>query len=204
VPDEEAVKEILAKYPWNYQDILNDERGKVGESPGIHHFYILFLFDDDDVVWIGRDVKDSGSPRHVWRFRPVTEWYQSYACPGAFICPSTFKPGVYSRTTENVVARKYLVVESDLLSRDEVGSIFRWMESQGYILRAVVDTAGKSLHGWFDYPDPKIIPSLKRELTALKCDPKMFGASQPCRLPGSLRDGKFQRLIYFNNSKSLP
>jgi hypothetical protein len=36
-------------------------------------------------------------------------------------------------------------------------------------------------------------------LPELGCDAKMFNASQPCRLPGALRDGNFQKLIYLNN-----
>jgi len=69
-----------------------------------------------------------------------------------------------------------------------------------------VDTAGKSLHGWFDFPGDGCIPTLKEHLTALKCDPNMFRPSQPCRLPGALRDGKYQRLIYFdyNDNSTIP
>ena len=50
------------------------------------------------------------------------------------------------------------------------------------------------------FPNPEVIPSLKQRLTALKCDPSMFGASQPCRLPGAIRKdtARYQRLIYFN------
>jgi hypothetical protein len=69
-------------------------------------------------------------------------------------------------------------------------------EQVGMNLRAVVDTAGKSLHAWFDYPPASIVEDLKIALPELGCDPKLFTASQPVRLPGALRDGKYQKLIY--------
>jgi len=133
-PASPTVEELLVRYPWTYQDIVNDERGKVKERPEVHHFYILSLFDEDDPVWIGRDLYDTGSPKHRWRFLPMAEWWERDKCPGAYICPSTFRPGVYSRSDENVLHRKFLVVESDELDRDQVGSVFRWMESQGHRL----------------------------------------------------------------------
>jgi len=206
-PNTPTEQQILEMYPWTYIDIINDERGKVEHPPEYHHIYILSLFHDDEVVWIGRDLFDTGSFNHRWRFRPVRDWYNSLSCPGAFICPSTFYPGVHSRSSENVQARKYLVVESDKLTKDEVGSVFKWLEAQGHVLRAVVDTAGKSLHGWFQYPqDPSCIPSLKRDLAALQCDTSMFGDSQPCRLPGAIRQetGRLQQLIYFPILNTLP
>lgn len=196
-----TVQELLAQYAWTFDDIINDARGKVNDPPQLHYIYILSLFKDHEVVWIGRDLYDTGGHGHVWRFRTVEDWCADYPSPGVFTCPSSFKPGVHSRSDANVLNRNFLVVESDELTRDQVGAVFRWMESQGHTLRAVVDTAGKSLHGWFDYPDPGCIPGLIQDLTALKCDPNMFRPSQPCRLPGALRDGKYQRLIYFNNEQ---
>ena len=78
--------------------------------------------------------------------------------------------------------------------------MFKWLTDKcGLNLVAVVDTAGKSLHGWFIYPkEAHVVEELKLVLPALQCDPKLFTASQPVRLPGALRDGKFQRLVYLS------
>ena len=58
-------------------------------------------------------------------------------------------------------------------------------------------SAGKSLHGWFEYPDDEeVMNDLHLILPALKCDPKMLTPSQPARLPGAMRDEKRQRLIF--------
>lgn len=117
--------------------------------------------------------------------------------PGLFTCPSTFKPGTDSRCDATVVLRRYLVLESDTLRKDEICAVFRWVE-QFTRLRAIVDTAGKSLHGWFEPPPPAALDELKIILPALGCDPALFRLSQPCRLPGGNRDGRTQSLLHLD------
>jgi hypothetical protein len=98
----------------------------------------------------------------------------------------------------DILDRRFLVVESDILKKNEVGAVFRWLrESCGLKLVAVIDTAGKSLHGWFDFVSCEpVLDELRLVLPSLKCDPKLFTASQPVRLPGAERDGNLQRLVY--------
>ena len=127
----------------------------------------------------------------------MREWLAERSCPGHFIAPSTFRLGTYSRAAVNVLHRRFLVIESDTLGRDEIGAVFRWLDvSVGLDLRAIVDTAGKSLHGWFDYPAAGVFKRLRQWLPRLGCDPAMFNPAQPCRLPGALRDGRYQKLIF--------
>ena len=189
---------ILRDYQWPYAAIVADSPEPIELASRHHWYYVLNLFAEEDNLWIGRDIYDSGKPRYSMRFRPAFDWMGERLCPGLFICPNAFKPGSYSRSDANVLARKFLVVESDTLNRDQVGAIFQWLEkAKNMRLRAVIDTAGKSLHGWFDYPPPELVKKLKIVLPELGCDKALFGASQPCRLPGALRNGKFQTLIYF-------
>ena len=139
----------------------------------------------------------AAKPENAANFRTVTEWLKLEWAPHQFLCPSVFKNTSWSRSNENVLARRFLVVESDLLTRDEVGAVFRYLGECGLKLVAVVDTAGKSLHGWFEYPaDDELMNELRLILPALKCDPKMLTASQPARLPSAMRDEKRQRLIF--------
>ena len=188
---------ILRDYRWPYAAIIADSPESIDFKPRHHWYYVLNLFRDNDVVWIGRDIWDSGKPSYRRRFRHALDWMAERVCPGMFVCPNTFKSGVHSRSDANILTHNFLVVESDTLGRDEVGAIFQWMEkAKGMRLRAVVDTAGKSLHGWFDYPPPELSKELKITLPELGCDKALFGASQPCRLPGATRDGKYQTLIY--------
>lgn len=199
VVDQTRINEVLAQHPWDYQAIESACPNEVSAiTIESHARALLLLFDDDDVIWFGRDVHDTGSQGHQWRFRTKSDWWNTPGNWGHFTCPSTFNPRSFSRSAANVKDRRYLVVESDILSRDQVGSIFQWMIAKGHRLRAVVDTAGKSLHGWFEFPGEATLPGLKSELVQLGCDPAMCGASQPCRLPGAERNGKWQKLIYLD------
>lgn len=189
---------ILQAYPWTYQDIINDPVGKVIAPDARHHLLLLNLFPSDDILWVAPGVRYSGGPAYARYFRPALDWSAEEKCPGVFICPNAFRPGVTSRCNVNIVQKRFLVVESDTLSKDEVGAVFRYLMSLGFELKAVVDTAGKSLHGWFVYPGETEAKRLSRELPKLGCDPQMFSVSQPVRLPGALRNGNYQKLVYFN------
>jgi hypothetical protein len=117
---------------------------------------------------------------------------------GNFTCGSSFKPGSYRRSNENLNAHGFLVVESDTLSKDHVGAIFAYLNRRLHFdLHCIIDTGGKSLHGWFATPNnPLIEARLKVLLTSLGCDPKLFNYSQPVRVPGAWRKSKLQRLIW--------
>ena len=77
--------------------------------------------------------------------------------------------------------------------------MFKWLKNLVQLkLCAIVDTAGKSLHAWFEYPTEDTVNELRIVLPELGCDPKLFTPSQPVRLPGAERDGKMQRLVYLD------
>jgi hypothetical protein len=120
---------------------------------------------------------------------------------GNFTCGSSFKPGSFQRSNANCNGTRFLVIESDTLAKDEVGAVFSYLQKRlRYRLHCIIDTAGKSLHAWFDAPrNPLLESRLKAGLTAFGCDPKVFTYSQPVRVPGAWRDGKMQRLIWLEN-----
>ena len=195
-----AVPAILQEYHWPLDSIVADSPVTIDLSTEQHWRLILGLFPASDVVWIGRDKRDSGSMGHRHRFRTAGQWLLDSTCPRAFICPNAFQSGVYSRLIEHVLAPRFLVLESDdALNRDEVGAVFRWVESSLSLrLRAVVDSGNKSLHGWFDYPSSDVFQKLRLWLPAMGCDPALFTLNQPCRLPGAWRceTQRHQRLLY--------
>jgi hypothetical protein len=117
---------------------------------------------------------------------------------GNYTCGSSFKPGSYSRSNENCNGTRFMVVESDTLPKDEVGAIFAYINRRlRFNLHAIIDTAGKSLHGWFDAPrNARTEAHLKAVLTVFGCDPKLFTYSQPVRVPGAYRDGRLQRIVW--------
>ena len=104
-----------------------------------------------------------------------------------------------SRSNENVDDRAFLVVESDTLTKPQVGAVFQAMRDLFKMkLYGVVDTGGKSLHGWFEKPPKKEWEAqLKAFLVPLGCDPAMFKPSQPVRIPGAKRDDKHQSFLWF-------
>jgi hypothetical protein len=191
-----ALPQIIAEFGLSPERLAEKSPTPVHEHPIGHWRLILRLFQPNDIVWIG-DIHDSGRFTHAKNFRCVSCWLTQLLAPGSFTCPSTFKPGTFARREVNSSSRPFLVVESDTLSKQETVAIFLWL-NQILPLRAVVDTAGKSLHGWFEYPDPVLLQELRCVLPAIGCDPAVFRPTQPCRLPGAQRGSLYQRLIYLN------
>lgn len=160
--------------------------------------FLSALFNEDEIIWSG-DKFHSGKPRHARHFRTVKEWIGStLAFP--FISHCTFRPGSISRSNDCVSERRYLVIESDHLTHDQVLSLFSWLHhDRGICMRAAVFSGKRSIHGWFDWPSNDL-----RELSAfvegLLCDPATLRASQPVRLAGVRRreTGRIQELLYLS------
>jgi hypothetical protein len=194
-----ALPTILKKHRCLYGTMLNESPVNVRDNEADHWKLLLSKFKPDDVVWIG-ERESSGKPENAVNFRTVVDWLKCEWVPHPFICPATFKNNSSSRSNDMVLERRFVVVESDELTRDEVGAVFRYLIDCGLKLVAVVDTAGKSLHGWFEYPGDEMMDALRLLLPALKCDPKMLTASQPARLPSAMRGEKRQRLVYLERN----
>ena len=190
--------QILASHAWPVEQITAQSPVPLPDDHSEHWRLLLGLFAPDDVIWIGRDVRNTGHRRYYGCFRSAADWLAFQPCPGVFICPSTFRPFAYSRSNKEIRLTRFLVVESDHLNKDQIGAVFRWLTGR-IRLRAIVDTAGKSLHGWFNYPSPELLEELKVILPQFCCDRAMFTPSQPCRLPGAFRDGRHQRLLWLDS-----
>ena len=189
--------DILSEFATDPADIFEMSPVRLFDAPENDWRLLLALFQPSDTIWIG-DVYHSGEGCEG-NFRAVSDWLFEAQAPANFTCPSVFKPGVFSRSKENVNTRPFLVVESDTLTKPEICAVFLWT-AQFIRLRAIVDTAGKSLHGWFDFPkSPEIEHELKIILPEIGCDPAMFKPSQPCRMPGAIRGEKHQTLIFLSN-----
>lgn len=189
----------------NYGDplnwLFNHSPSDVGSgNPAEDWRLLLQLFEPSDVIWCG-ELNDSGRGENGGNFRTCDEWLKLDRPLGCFTCGSTFKPGTISRSADNVVSRRFLVCESDTLSQIQSAAIFRWLQLT-MRLRAIVCTGGKSIHGWFDFPNDEHLAQLRIILPVVGCDPKMFGASQPCRMPGAWRprEGgpRLQTLLYLD------
>lgn len=190
--------ELFEFFRWPMAQILEDSPLVVEHREPDEQFRTwLKLWPACSTVWIG-DVFSSGKPEHRTHFRSVAQWYQIGPVMGNYTCGSSFKPGSYQRSNECLNGHRFLVIESDTLARDEVGAIFAYLNRRlHFTLHAIIDTAGKSLHGWFDAPRSRAAEErLKAALVAFGCDPKVFTYSQPVRVPGAFRDGRLQRLVW--------
>lgn len=190
--------ELFEFFRWPFAQVIADSPLRVAERDAEDQFRTwLKLWPAHCHVWIG-DVYSSGKPEHRTHFRPIADWYQIGPALGNYTCGSSFKPGSYRRSNENLNGQRFLVVESDTLPKDEVGAVFAYLHRRlRYRLHCVIDTGGKSLHGWFEAPRNKVLEDrLKAGLVAFGCDPKVFTYSQPVRVPGAWREGKLQRLVW--------
>jgi hypothetical protein len=195
---ERFAPEMFEMFHWPFAQILEDSPLLVSERDAEDQFRTwLKLWPAHCHVWIG-DVYSSGKPEHRTHFRTISDWYQIGPVMGNYTCGSSFKPGSFRRSNENLNGQRFLVVESDSLTKDQVGAVFAYLQRRlHYRLHCIIDTGGKSLHGWFDAPRNKIMENrLKAGLVAFGCDPKVFTYSQPVRVPGAWREGKLQRLIW--------
>ena len=196
---ESSLPTILQRYAWTPEQARSESPIAIPANPLKHWPLFLDLFKPDDILWVG-DTYHSGEPCYGNHFLPVSEWREFPVAPFQFTCPSTFKPGSYSRSNDNVLVRRYLVVESDTLQKPEILAVFKWLQLN-FKLRAIVDTAGKSLHGWFDCPNKKQLAELKIMLPAMGCDPALFKPAQPCRVPGAWRTDKIQSLVWLTGGQ---
>jgi len=194
-----SLPQVLNKCRWTYDEMLRESPIDVTTGCENHWKLLLEKVPITDVVWIGA-LRDSGSPACAANFKTVGDWLKYGRAPGQFTCPVNFKNTSAARSNENVVNRRFLVVESDVLKKDEVGAVFRWMMKCGLKLMAVVDTAGKSLHGWFEFSSCEtaldelklILPAFGAELTGLGHDAALQQLSQSITaIIDSRRSGAF-------------
>ncbi len=179
--------------------------------------FIRALFDPDDLLWLG-DQFDSGEPHHAANFRKASQWLTGAKLPPR-IASGTFKPASFSRSDSNLITSPFIVIESDDLighkpTTDEErtenkklsAALIRLCRDRLKLtLRAVIDTGGKSLHGWFDRPSDEALKSLLSIAEGLAIDTAVITrASNPLRLPGCVHQttGQAARL-HFLNSKNF-
>ena len=201
-----SLPQVLKEFAWDIQ--------LYSPAPADEQFYNWkSLFKPEDIIWIG-DTEDSGMFYHKKHFRAAGEFkYEDFMTNWShYSTASTYQPGSYSRANVNLKSTPFMIVEGDqvlglpVTEADKVknklacAAIFRWMsESLKLNLRAVIDSGNKSLHGWFDMPNPETFAELKVVLPAMGCDRALFKPSQPARIPGVERDnGNMQSLIYFS------
>jgi hypothetical protein len=192
---------LFEKFAWEPSDMADSSPQPLSENQRDDWLMWLSMWGRSDVIWVG-DTFDSGQKRHAANFRTAADWEQS-APSGQFTCGSSFHEGCFSRKNEHA-QRRFMVIESDTLTHPQIGAVFQWLQKKlKYTLFAVVNTGGKSLHGWFNLPPSPLFESrLKAAIVAIGCDAALFKPSQPVRVPGIMRsNGNPQTLLWFRRKE---
>jgi len=112
---------------------------------------------------------------------------------------------VSQHTLEATGPRRFIVIEGDKLDgvpipKDTQAAILRHL-AEFAPLALVVDSGGKSLHGWFycQGVDEKKVLRFFARAAVLGADTALWGRSQFARMPDGTRDtGERQSILYFN------
>jgi hypothetical protein len=112
----------------------------------------------------------------------------------------TKKGKISQHTLEATGPRRFLVIEGDGTSKDQQAAILLHLAERAP-LTLVVDSGGKSLHGWFfvaGKSDEQLAPFFRRAC-ALGADRALWLRSQFVRMPDGTRDnGNRQNILFFN------
>ena len=128
--------------------------------------------------------------------------------------PLTGKPGVTGtgkesyRADDCIANFRFAIAEMDSVQKEKQYSFWSAAISKGFPVAALIDSGGKSIHGWLavrcrdrteweELVENRLFPEL---LVPLGCDPACRNESRMSRLPGEYREekDKHQRLLYLN------
>jgi hypothetical protein len=124
------------------------------------------------------------------------------------------RSGMGSRTRSNTGDRRFLIIEQDAINKvpvpksEQVKILFHLAEFAPLVM--VVDSGGKSLHGWFyclGMPEQKVA-AFMRYAVSLGADDNFIRKEQQARMPDGLRrfnDGRepVRQKVLFLNTEPL-
>lgn len=177
--------------------------------------FLRHVFEPADLVCICTEMMNGEDGRHgpanKGTFLPRDEWiklhfsgstnpiFLSDKCEGAYvrINPCSDQSG----TDAGVSTFRHVLIEMDEKTKEEQWAI---LKDSKLPLSAVIDSGGKSLHGWVrvdaankeEWQQRRDV--IYRHMEHLGADPKNKNASRFSRLPGVMRSGKQQRLLAVN------
>ncbi len=172
------------------------------------------MFEPSDLLFIGERLEPGIIGQNIRTAAAWIKFFQSggKTAPFIIINPFTGKPapkkggdGETFRGDNNINSFRYCLVEFDNLNREE--QIRFWTAAKLPIM-ALMDSGGKSIHGWIKLTNINSISDWQREikqklydqyLIPLGVDPACSNPARLSRLPGHLRDtGKYQRILWLN------
>ena len=148
-------------------------------------------------------------PDMMEEFRPAV---------GGYICVNPFRPDTVRRKNENVSRYENALIECDVLPKEEqlkrMLDIFYGMKDNNgdeNILKAIVDSGNKSYHcviavhaGTFaQYETSTTFLYALCEKNGLPIDSSCRNPSRMMRLPGVMRNGNMQKLVYADKDRYM-
>lgn len=171
-----------------------------------------------DTLFPGKPLLCCGWNLWRWDTKPRESWRGALSRI-QFLVPSpmramqgvTLEGNISCRTLDNVGDRRFLVVEFDLTeplgdaSYQDASAALHLHLGQHAPLTLVVDSGGKSLHGWYYCAGQSEATVLRfmRYAVSLGADPMTWVRSQPIRMPDGLRDNGRRHTVYFFNPKQI-
>lgn len=196
-PDKDAIYEV----------VRNTEALELRDTGATTEQILAALFAPDELVCAGLSNESAGVETRDGILR-----YKDGASKLQYIVPSpmTDRKGVNkngsasSRCLANTGRRRFLVVENDCGTKIEQAHILNHLASvsEHVPLRMVVDSGGKSLHGWFDVRrlEEPVIRAWFSYAVYLGADVHTWVRCQWVRMPGGTRakdlDSKPQPVVW--------
>jgi hypothetical protein len=178
--------------------------------------FLQTMFEPADLIFIG-EREQAGIIGHT--IRSQSDWLTYFqsggkTAPFIIINPLTGYPaakkssdGQTFRGDGNIASFKYCLVEFDNLSRENQIQFWTSEAVKELPVVALVDTAGKSIHAWIKTENIKSFDDWQKEMKQELYDKSLIplGVDSACsnparlsRLPGHIRDKKYQKILWLN------
>jgi len=178
--------------------------------------FLFVMFEPNDLIFIG-ERHEAGTLGGT--IRPSAAWIKYFqaggqTAPHIIINPLSGESALTKsgdaltyRGDNNVKAFKHCLVEFDDLSREDQIRFWTSPAARKLPVACLVDTGGKSIHAWLRLSGIRSMDDWAKEIKSKLYDQFLIplGVDAACsnparlsRLPGHLRDGKYQRILWMN------
>jgi hypothetical protein len=231
-PDAGKVRQLVEEYPTFDVEALRQHSSNQINGYGMPYSVLERLFYPKALVCAGTEF-DKAETRSLESYIPLDRKAFQFVVPNPMSKRSGRSQDGHPsiRCLDATGPRRWLVIECDFKKEDDCGNptiwaplieewakagltvkdasarILRHLTERQYPLVMVVDSGGKSLHGWFwvkDEPESKV-RAFMSEAATLGADTHLYVMCQWARFPGGYRPDKQknQDVIYFR-PESIP
>lgn len=182
--------------------------------------FLSVMFEPSEFLFIGERLELGIIGRNIRTAKDWIDYFQSGGKTAPFImvnpltgeaAPKKTGDGESFRGDGNIKSFRYCLVEFDNLTREEQIRFWTSKEVSELPIAALVDSGGKSIHGWIRTPNINSINDWQREIRSklyeqglipLGVDSACSNPSRLSRLPGHLRDNNYQRILWLNKTRT--